>query len=261
VLVRALADAGVPGIVVPACPSCGQEVPLRFRLGEVRCCRRCYDRGRLEACSRCGRVGDVASRTAAGDAVCSACFRRDPANHGQCSNCGRTALTVRRDDGTAWCRRCYRVPTATCSLCGRDKPCYLVSAGTPRCEHCSRQMRRVPCARCGNSRAVWARTADSQPLCGSCSRERVPCSTCGKTRTVAARLPRAPCAARATARTRHRSSPARTAGPPNASTTTGCAPAAPPASTCSACSPTTRAACTRTPRRSTTSWPPATRTR
>lgn len=192
VLIRALTDAGVPGIVAPSCPSCGQEVPLRFRLGEMRCCRRCYDRGRLGTCSRCGRDAGVAGRTAAGDAVCSACFRRDPANHGQCSNCGQTALTVRRDDGTAWCRRCYRVPTATCSLCGRDKPCYLISAGTPRCEHCSRRMRHAPCARCGNSRAVWTRTADGQPLCGSCSRQRVPCSTCGKIRTVAARLPAGP---------------------------------------------------------------------
>ena len=192
VLIRALADAGVPGIVAPSCPSCGQEVPLRFRLGEMRCCRRCYDRGRLGTCSRCGREAGVAGRTAAGDAVCSACFRRDPANHGQCGNCGRTALTVRREDGSAWCRRCYRGPAATCSLCGRDKPCYLVSAGTPRCEHCSRRMRRAPCARCGTSRAVWTRTADGQPLCGSCSRQRVPCSTCGKTRTVAARLPAGP---------------------------------------------------------------------
>ena len=192
VLIRALADAGVPGIVAPACPSCGQAVPLRFRLGEARCCRRCYDRGRLTTCSRCGRDVDVTSRTAAGEPVCSACFRRDPANHGQCSNCGRTALTVRRDDGTGWCRRCYRVPTATCSLCGRDKPCYLVSAGTPRCEHCTRRMRHAPCARCGNSRAVWTRAADGQPLCGSCSRQRVACSTCGKIRTVAARLPAGP---------------------------------------------------------------------
>jgi hypothetical protein len=192
VLIRALVDAGVPGIVAPACPSCRQAVPLRFRLGEVRCCRRCYDRDRLEICSRCGQASHIASRTPAGDAVCSACFRRDPANHEQCSNCGQTALTVRRDDGTAWCRRCYRVPVATCSLCGRDKPCYLVAAGTPRCEHCSRRMRHAPCARCGNSRAVWTRTADGQPLCGSCSRQRVPCSTCGKTRTVAARLPAGP---------------------------------------------------------------------
>ncbi len=191
-LIRALADAGVPGIVAPACPSCGWTVPLSNRRGETRCCRRCYDRDRLESCSRCGQPGHVASRTASGDPVCGGCFRRDPANHERCSNCRRRALTVRRDDGSAWCRRCYRVPVATCSLCGRDKPCYLVSAGTPRCEHCSRRMRHVPCARCGNSRAVWTRTADGQPLCGSCSRERVPCSSCGKTRTVAARLPSGP---------------------------------------------------------------------
>lgn len=192
VLIRALLDAGAPGIVAPACPWCGRTVPLSYRRGEGRCCRRCYDRDRLETCSRCGQAGDVASRTAAGDPVCSRCFRHDPANHEQCSNCGRTALTVRRGDGTAWCRRCYRAPVATCSFCGRNKPCHLVPAGTPRCEHCSRRMRHAPCARCGNSRAVWTRTADGQPLCGSCSRERVPCSTCGKTRTVAARLPPGP---------------------------------------------------------------------
>jgi hypothetical protein len=127
-LIQALADAGVPGIVAPDCPSCGRTVPLRYRLGEVRCCRRCYDRDRVGTCSRCGQASDIASRTPAGDPVCSGCFRRDPANHGRCSNCGRTALTVRRDDGTAWCRRCYRVPFATCSLCGRDKPCYLAAS-------------------------------------------------------------------------------------------------------------------------------------
>ena len=77
-------------------------------------------------------------------------------------------------------------------LCGREKPCHLTSAGTPRCEHCSRRMRHAPCARCGHSRAVWTRTADGQPLCGSCSRQRVPCSACGNTRTVAARLPARP---------------------------------------------------------------------
>jgi hypothetical protein len=77
-------------------------------------------------------------------------------------------------------------------LCGREKPCHLASAGTPRCEHCSRRMRHVPCARCGHSRAVWTRTADGQPLCGSCSRQRVPCTACGNTRTVAARLPAGP---------------------------------------------------------------------
>jgi len=191
-LIRALLAAGAAGVVAPACPSCGQTVPLSHQRGAARCCRRCYDQARLEACSRCGQPAQVTSRTAAGEPVCAGCFRRDPANHQQCAGCGRAGPAVRRDDGRPRCRRCYRAPLAICSLCGREKPCYLVSAGTPRCEHCSRRMRHAPCARCGHSRAVWTRTAGGQPLCGSCSRQRVPCAGCGNTRTVAARLPAGP---------------------------------------------------------------------
>jgi len=167
-------------------------VPLSHRLGPARCCRRCYDQARLETCSRCQQPAQVASRSAAGEPVCSKCFRSDPANHDRCTTCGRTALAIRGEDGSLRCRRCYRPPLATCTLCGREKPCYLASSSTPRCENCSRQMRRVPCARCGHRRAVWARTTDGRPLCGSCSRQRVPCAGCGSTRAVAARLPAGP---------------------------------------------------------------------
>ncbi len=191
-LIRALLAAGAAGIVAPACPSCGRTVPLSHRRGAVRCCRRCYDQARSQVCSRCRQRAQVTSRTAAGEPVCASCFRQDPANHEQCANCGRTSLASRREDGHAWCRRCYRAPLAICTLCGREKPCHLASAGTPRCEHCPRRMRHAPCARCGHSRAVWTRTADGQPLCGSCSRQRVPCAGCGNTRTVAARLPAGP---------------------------------------------------------------------
>jgi hypothetical protein len=191
-LIQALLAAGVGGVVAPACPSCGQTRPLSHRLGPARCCRRCYGQARLEACSRCQQPAQVASRTAAGEPVCSKCFRSDPANHDRCTTCGRTALAIRGEDGSLRCRRCYRPPLATCTLCDREKPCYLASSGTPRCENCSRQMRRVSCAHCGHRRAVWARTADGRPLCGSCSRQRVPCIGCGSTRTVAARLPAGP---------------------------------------------------------------------
>ena len=74
-------------------------------------------------------------------------------------------------------------------------------------------------------------------------------------------FPRGPCAARAIARIRHRSGPAPAAGPPSTFTITDCASAAPAASTCSACCLPIRAVCTRTPRRSITCWPPATRPR
>jgi hypothetical protein len=191
-LIHALLAAGAAGVVAPACPSCGRAVPLSHRLGPARCCRRCYDQARLEACSRCQQPAQVASRTPAGEPVCSKCFRSDPANHDRCTTCGRTAQAIRGEDGSLRCRRCYRPPLATCTLCGHEKPCYLASSGTPRCENCSRQMRRVPCTRCGHSRAVWARTADGRPLCGSCSRQRVPCTGCGSTRTIAARIPAGP---------------------------------------------------------------------
>ncbi len=191
-LIQALLAAGAGGVVAPACPSCGQTVPLSHRLGPARCCRRCYLRARLEACSRCQQPAQVASRTPAGEPVCSKCFRADPANHDRCTTCGRNARAIRGEDGSLRCRRCYRPPLATCTLCGREKPCYLASSGTPRCENCSRQMRRVSCAGCGRDRAVWARTAGGRPLCGSCSRQRVPCTGCGNTRTVAARLPAGP---------------------------------------------------------------------
>ncbi|MGH3304671.1 MAG: hypothetical protein ACRDOK_23945 [Streptosporangiaceae bacterium] len=191
-LIQALQAAGVSGVVAPACPACGRTVLVSHRLGAARCCRRCYDQARLDACSRCQQRAPVASRTGAGEPVCANCFRRDPANHERCAGCGRTALAIRGEDGSMRCRRCYRPPLATCSLCGREKPCYLASSGTPRCEHCSRKMHRVPCARCGNVRAVWARTAGGQPLCGSCSRQRVPCTGCGSVRAVAARIPAGP---------------------------------------------------------------------
>jgi hypothetical protein len=192
VLIHALLAAGAAGVVAPACPGCGRTVRLSHRCGEQRCCRRCYDQGQLVTCSRCRQTAMAASRTAAGEPVCAACFRRDPANHQQCASCGRTALTVRRDDGSSWCRRCYRAPPGTCSVCGREKPCHLTAAGTPRCEHCSRLLRHAPCARCGHDRAIWTRTAGGQPLCGSCSRQRIACSACGSIRTVAARIPEGP---------------------------------------------------------------------
>jgi hypothetical protein len=191
-LIDALLAAGAAGVLAPACPSCGRAARLSYRRGEQRCCRRCYDKDQLQVCSRCRKSTMVASRTADGQPVCSGCFRQDPANHEQCDGCGRTALAGHRDDGRAWCRACYRGPVATCSLCGREKPCHMTSAGTPRCEHCSRLMRRAPCARCCHSRAVSTRTADGQPLCGNCSRARVPCTACGNTRTIAHRLPAGP---------------------------------------------------------------------
>lgn len=191
-LIHDLLAAGAANIIAPTCPSCGRTVRLTHRRGEFRCCRRCYDRDQSQVCSRCQQRKPVASRTTTGDPICTHCFRADPVNHEPCSGCGRTALIVHRDHQRALCRRCWRAPTATCALCGRNKPCHFAATDSPRCEHCSRLMRHVPCSRCGTTRPVWTRTADDQPLCGACARKREPCAGCGKDRTVAARLPIGP---------------------------------------------------------------------
>lgn len=192
-LIQALIAAGAASVVAPACPSCGRTVSLSHRRGALRCCRRCYDQERLEICSRCQQLTPVSSRTSAGEPVCGNCFRADSNNYEQCVLCGRIALVgLHNEDGSAWCRGCYRAPLAICSLCDREKPCHFASTDRPRCENCSRLMRRVPCAGCGNSRAVWTRTDNGQPLCGTCSRTPEPCASCGNSHKVRARLPEGP---------------------------------------------------------------------
>ena len=134
-LVRGLLAAGARNVVAPACPSCGRTVALRYRIGGVRSCRRCYDQTRLEVCSRCGRPTPVASRTTTGKPVCINCFNADTANHGRCDSCGRSRPVFHRDgDGRALCRRCWRAPTVRCSICGLAKPCHFADTDTPRCE-------------------------------------------------------------------------------------------------------------------------------
>ena len=191
-LVHALLAAGARNIVAPLCPSCGRATRLSHQLAGVRCCRRCYDQDKLQDCHRCHRRTHVTSRTTTGEPVCVNCFRSDPANHEQCTGCGRIRPIIHRDHARVFCHRCWRGPITTCSLCGHNKPCYFADTDTPRCENCSRQLRRIPCSRCGKQQPAWSRTAEGQPLCGSCGRRREQCAACGKPRTVAARLPAGP---------------------------------------------------------------------
>ncbi len=142
-------------------------------------------------CSRCHQRKQVASRTSAGDPVCNNCFRADRANHERCSQCGRAALVYRHGDGQPHCRRC-RAPTATCSICGNEKPCLFASTDRPRCENCSRRMLQLPCTRCRKTLPVWSRTSDGHPLCGNCCARRETCHDCGRIRKVVGRIPDGP---------------------------------------------------------------------
>ncbi|MBW4716696.1 site-specific integrase [Saccharothrix obliqua] len=192
-LIRALVDGGVDGVLPPRCPGCARRTALTHRLDGLRCCRRCYDdRNTCTACVRCGQLRAVASRTASGEPVCGPCYRSDPANHEPCAGCGRVALVHRHDGGPPFCRACFRAPTATCSICRRDKPCHFADTDHPRCEHCTRMAHRLPCGRCARTLPIWARTEDGKPLCNSCSTVRAPCHDCGRTMTVKGRSAQGP---------------------------------------------------------------------
>jgi hypothetical protein len=190
-LVQALVAAGATRIIAPACPSCGRVVALRFQQRGLRCCRRCYDHARHAPCSRCRQRRPVASRTPSGDPVCASCFNTDAANHERCLDCGITTYVIRHN-GQPRCRRCFRAPSAICTICRHTRPCHFARTDRARCENCSRRMTQHPCARCGRTRPVSTRDSDGQPLCESCGRRREPCASCGRTRKVASRVEQRP---------------------------------------------------------------------
>ena len=192
-LVTALVAHGTKGVVPAPCPVCDAQVELTHRRDGVRCCRRCYDQPRTARCCRCGVTKRIATRSMDGKAICHVCSRRDPLNFQRCTRCGRQATPVVNNSEQTLCPRCYRPPMATCSVCGRRKPCFLATTNTPRCWSCTSQMREPEtCVQCGNHRLVQTRTTDGSGLCGSCSVRTDTCSSCGQSKQVYGRAPEGP---------------------------------------------------------------------
>jgi hypothetical protein len=79
----------------------------------------------------------------------------------------------------------WRPPTATCSLCDRERPCHYASTPAPVCQSCARGRlaRREPCAGCGQTKRVVARTPLG-PECSACRARRLrstlDCGRCGR---------------------------------------------------------------------------------
>ncbi|MFI9186588.1 hypothetical protein ACIGXG_30715 [Streptomyces goshikiensis] len=189
-LIEALVEHGALGITLPACPFCERTIPLRFRRDAARCCRRCYDKTRLQDCSRCGNGRNVVTRAADGQPLCGNCMKADPHFHEVCRSCGQLAFTIRHDDqGRGICDACWRPPVAICSVCGNHKPCHYANSEAPRCANCTARLVREPCSYCGTTHEVYARTADGGALCPPCSRRREPCSICANLRYVSSRTP------------------------------------------------------------------------
>jgi hypothetical protein len=79
----------------------------------------------------------------------------------------------------------WRPPTATCSLCGRERPCHYASTPVPVCQSCARGRlaRREPCAGCGQTKRVLARTPLGSGMLACRARRlrsTVDCGRCGR---------------------------------------------------------------------------------
>lgn len=189
-----LIDAGAEGVATPLCPKCSREVPLRATLDGLRCCHRCWQqRNSRGVCEECGKERHLTNHHGAGKRICGPCFTNAAEHSYECTKCGRVAFIAHRSGEVMLCRRCYRGPTATCSSCGRERPCDRVRTGKPICQPCAgKQRTKQICSACGNLRLVHVRTDAGQPLCNPCARKREPCSRCGNTRAVVARLSSGP---------------------------------------------------------------------
>jgi len=175
------------------CDRCGRTAQLArtgARGGE-KLCGACAERERRprRRCGRCGQVKPVAVREAADGTrdLCFVCYSREPRR--TCGVCGAPgAIHVRGRDGKPdVCGRCYRPPTARCSVCGRERPCHYAGTPMPVCWSC-KPRRVAACVLCGEERPVKARSPLG-PLCGGCEwrrlRAKAVCERCGQLRRPA----------------------------------------------------------------------------
>lgn len=176
-------------LAVPSCAVCGRTGKPLFRGQGGGVCQRCRAWQLAVACATCGKVRPPAGRDSAGQPVCEVCRRRDdPRRHRVCGRCGKTApAAVRARDGQPdICVNCYRMPSATCAICGRLRECSFAATGRPVCSSCTPRT-TATCARCGQDRPPAARWPEG-PVCDPCYtaalRHRGHCAGCGQQRRL-----------------------------------------------------------------------------
>lgn len=189
-LAAELAARGSATVTVPACAACGRTGKPLFRGEGGGVCQRCRAWQTAEPCTACRKTRPVAVRTAAGEPLCEVCRRRSGRAHRECGTCGKTApIAVRGRDGQPGiCVNCYRMPEATCAVCGRRRECNFAATGRPVCPSCSPKA-SATCARCGQDRPPQARWPEG-PVCDPCYtaalRRRGRCASCGQPRRLVA---------------------------------------------------------------------------
>jgi hypothetical protein len=189
-LVSELIARGCP-LSVPSCVVCARTGKPLFRGDGGGVCQRCRAWQLAQACSSCGKVRPLAGRDNTGAPVCEVCRRRDdPRRHRVCRICGKSApAAVRaRDDQPAICVNCYRMPQATCSVCGQRRACRFATTDHPVCATCTPRT-TATCAHCGADRPPAARWPEG-PVCDPCYtaalRRRGTCASCRQHRRLVA---------------------------------------------------------------------------
>jgi hypothetical protein len=172
-----------------ACTRCGTVAVVAYRVDGNPFCQNCGPR-KLSTCSSCGAENQRVHALTNDGPICPRCYRRSHSH--QCHQCGRVSARARVADraaGTWVCQRCWEPPTATCSGCGRQRPCARgVASGRPVCSTCRRGPRRPrPCAICERTKAVAA-VLPRGTVCGPCIRQLrrhpAPCTACGHVSTL-----------------------------------------------------------------------------
>jgi hypothetical protein len=174
-------------LAVPGCAACGLAGRPLTRTTRGGMCARCAHRAGAAECARCHAVKPVAGRTGEGQPICERC-RRWERGLRRCGRCGKTAPIAVRARGTDpdVCVNCYKMPEATCSVCGRRRECNFAASDRPVCLSCSPRA-TVTCARCGAAGPAQARWPEG-PVCDPCYtaalRNRGTCASCGQQRRL-----------------------------------------------------------------------------
>lgn len=172
------------------CAECGALAPTKANGPEGPLCQPCYRRTLQprRICSSCGEFTRISCRSGTpADGVGEICYRcyRRPGIDASCTVCGRQRPCYRRRDGTLTCWACRPLPQRTCARCRRSRPVAANWPMGPVCPPCYHRIRSrpKPCAQCGTRRPLigTAHLAEGAGICGPCAGAGPipPCTACG----------------------------------------------------------------------------------
>lgn len=184
------------------CANCGKVLTPRNydRDGGPRCewCPPEPDVDHVEAICDAFVSVAVADRTALREVIID-CVRQ-PARRRQLAwdlQDNPALLTGRANSGSATVRRLvhalsvrgFDIAGLRCPFCGSSRRLESKREGQPCCHSCYHDSRRTPCAQCGNTLPIAARTHDGEPLCSSCTKQadfnHGTCSQCSEFKPIA----------------------------------------------------------------------------